>query len=191
MHWVIRLAASWHSPSTASRCARRWQRLPSMSLISLTTAVLTVLISGNFVFVSPDGSASPESFWSAGVRSVPFTLADQVVTGDDYRKLIRRRKASQENMTMCTPGLTAPSCTGEIALQRPGGRVKKNTDDVSTAFVACGVTLPLPVSSPFLNPGAVCFRGRSDRLSPIACRNFIAPHAVCIWVSHHDRGRPR
>ncbi len=91
-----------------------------MSLISLTTAVLTVLISGNFVlgsltapagyagrrcsfrggcrgvqvhrhgrfsvsvnfvFVSPDGSACPESFWSARARSVPFTLADQVVTG--------------------------------------------------------------------------------------------------------------
>ena len=65
-------------------------------------------VSVNFVFVSPDGSACPESFWSARARSVPFTLADQVVTGDDYRKLIRRRKASQEKMTMCTPGLTAP-----------------------------------------------------------------------------------
>nr|WP_261893434.1 MULTISPECIES: hypothetical protein [Enterobacteriaceae]CAH8250347.1 Uncharacterised protein [Escherichia coli] len=62
----------------------------------------------NFVFVSPDGSACPESFWSAGARSVPFTLADQVVTGDDYRKLMRRRKASQERMTMSTPGLTSP-----------------------------------------------------------------------------------
>lgn len=39
---------------------------------------------------------------------MPFTLADKVVTGDDYRKLIRRRKASQEKMTMCTPGLIAP-----------------------------------------------------------------------------------
>ncbi|WP_213091534.1 hypothetical protein, partial [Escherichia coli] len=65
-------------------------------------------VSVNFVFVSPDGSACPESFWSARARSVPFTLAVQVVTGDDYRKLIRRRKASQEKMTMCTPGLTAP-----------------------------------------------------------------------------------
>ncbi|MEP9269404.1 hypothetical protein, partial [Enterobacter asburiae] len=65
-------------------------------------------VSVNFVFVSPDGSACPESFWSAEARSVPFTLADQVVTGNDYRKLIRRRKASQEKMTMCTPGLTAP-----------------------------------------------------------------------------------
>ncbi|EBN1326357.1 hypothetical protein C9524_25270 [Salmonella enterica] len=65
-------------------------------------------VSVNFVFVSPDGSACPASFWSAGARSVPFTLADQVVTGNDYRKQIRSRRASQEKMTMCTGGLSAP-----------------------------------------------------------------------------------
>jgi hypothetical protein len=88
---------------------------------------------------------------------VPFTLADQVVTGDDYRKLIRRRKASQEKMTMCTPGLTAPLAARvkpPFSVRRTG---KKSTDDVSAAFVACGVTLPQPVSSPFLNPGRFVF----------------------------------
>jgi hypothetical protein len=69
---------------------------------------MVVSPSVNFVFVSPDGSACPESFWSARRAALPFTLADKVVTGDDYRKLIRRRKASQEKMTMCTPGLIAP-----------------------------------------------------------------------------------
>ena len=149
-------------------------------------------VSVNFVFVSPDGSACPESFWSARARSVPFTLADQVVTGDDYRKLIRRRKASQEKMTMCTPGLTAPLAArvkSPFSVRRTG---KKSTDDVSAAFVVCGVTLPQPVSSPFLNPGAVWVRGRSDRHSPITCRNFTALYvAVGIPVTGYPPHRSR
>lgn len=82
---------------------------------------------------------------------------------------------------MCTPGLTAPLAARvkpSFSVREDG---KKSTDDASAAFVACDVTLPLPVSSPFLKPGAVCFRGRSDRLPPIACRNFTALYTVHIY----------
>nr|QQQ58121.1 hypothetical protein JJE75_00650 [Citrobacter freundii] len=45
---------------------------------------------------------------------MPFTLAVQVVTGDDYRKLIRRRKASQEkNDDVHTRTYRPFSCGGE------------------------------------------------------------------------------
>jgi hypothetical protein len=113
---------------------------------------------------------------------VPFTLADQVVTGDDYRKLIRRRKASQEKMTMCTPGLTAPLAARvkpPFSVRRTG----KSTDDVSAAFVACGVTLPQPVSSPFLNPRFVfgdVLTGTSPSLAEIHCPLY------CMYIQYKE-----
>ncbi len=61
---------------------------------------------------------------------------------------------------MCTPGLTAPLAArvkSPFSVRRTG---KKSTDDVSAAFVVCGVTLPQPVSSPFLNPGKTLPRWR-------------------------------
>ncbi|MEN1966295.1 hypothetical protein P4906_23050 [Escherichia coli] len=80
----------------------------------------------NFVFVSPDGSACPESFWSARARSVPFTLAVRGCDGGRLPEADTQEKGiTGENDDVHTRTYRPFSCTGETALQRPGGRVKK------------------------------------------------------------------
>ncbi|WP_220427713.1 hypothetical protein, partial [Klebsiella pneumoniae] len=71
----------------------------------------------NFVFVSPDGSSSPESFWSARARSVLFTLAARVETGDDYRKPDTKEKDNTgENDDAHIRAYRPLCCAGEMWL---------------------------------------------------------------------------
>jgi hypothetical protein len=65
-------------------------------------------VSVNFVFVSPDGSASPPSFRPAGARSVHIPLRGGLRWGTITGSLIRSRKAAQAKMTMRMRGLSAP-----------------------------------------------------------------------------------
>lgn len=62
----------------------------------------------NFVFVSPDGSASLESFWSARARSgyaLPCWLG---CDGERLPEADMKKKGSQEKMTSSIPGFSAP-----------------------------------------------------------------------------------
>ncbi len=69
----------------------------------------------NFVFVSPDGSSSPESFWPARARSVLFTLAGRVETGDVYRKPDTQEKGNTgENDGVHTRAYRPLCCAGEM-----------------------------------------------------------------------------
>lgn len=84
---------------------------------------------------------------------------------------------------MCTPGLTAPLAArvkSPFSVRRTG---KKSTDDVSAAFVVCSVTLPQPVSSPFLNRGRFVF---GDVLTGPPSLAEISPPLYCIYIQYKE-----